>query len=304
LYLVVKYLNEGTVDKYVKNDKNYGVSYSRNLGILNCKNSDFLIFCDSDDQIVGLDPNIIIENFDSDIIFFDHIESSETKSKLVSHESMIKNSIINDNQLINYAKHYLKKPNKFSLWISSWSKIFKTSTLIKNNLKFDIKLNLFEDVKFVFDFLFCAKKYTYINQVLYDHFVSNTKDILDSSTFGRYSDVLGMFAFTEAINSLENFLKKIDVNNNYDKEILHCTGAYTIITLLRIGAKINSFKELISVIKILKTLLKTDHFRDVFNFYNPKIAGGDIFIPYLLKNGFYSLALLLSFLKGKKRYSW
>lgn len=107
------------VDIYIKNNKNYGVCHSRNVG-LNAATGDYIAFIDCDDMI--------LENY-----MWTIIEEAKKENDLtwISWKSSLGNAIVNST----------KQPN-----IAPWGCIF--SKRIFNKIRFDERYNVGEEPDF------------------------------------------------------------------------------------------------------------------------------------------------------------
>ncbi|MCB4820110.1 glycosyltransferase family 2 protein, partial [Proteus mirabilis] len=131
--------------KIIKNEKNRGVSYSRNVGIYNSIGK-FILFLDSDDQykdglFIEL-RNIIKKSSDIDIVSFSFLrEGGKDKSETIySFKEFNKKIFYN----IDFFKLFcIKKINQHIC-----SAAFRRELIISNNIFFDLGTYIGEDVEF------------------------------------------------------------------------------------------------------------------------------------------------------------
>lgn len=297
-----EFLEAGTINVYFRNKSNQGVSAARNIGISFCKKTDYIIFCDADDAFNLEGFRDVDLKFNSDLILFNHYRKNDVTNDLVSYQfNQDLSKHLSKESLTNYLLQYLERPNKFSLWTSCWAKLFKTDIIVKNLINFDAQMKVFEDVKFNFSFLKHAKSIKYINASIYTHNLANNSAYSTSSTMGAHCTIVERFAFTEALNTLAELIAKED-RGDLSKEIYHCLGAYSVITLIRSCLTINSISAFFLVRKQIILTLSNPQLKQAFKYYDAKRAGGNRLIPWLVKNKFYSLAVVFSCYLARKRY--
>lgn len=123
--------------KYYKNS-NHGIGYTRNFGIDKAV-SDYIMFVDSDDYL----------REDACQLLYDKICNEFLDLVICDYYRVIDNNIVED-KLISFKNTNLKDaPNLLSdINLSPWNKIYKTSLIKDNNIKFNEELK-YEDTPFV-----------------------------------------------------------------------------------------------------------------------------------------------------------
>ena len=140
----------------VIHQSNNGVSSARNAGIL-CSRGKYLCFVDIDDEI---DVNLVEENFgllentDADFLFYcfryfypekqEIVNNKYNKMFCGTNEEFFKEELINvvDRELMN----------------APWNKMIRKDFLIENNILFDTRYSIFEDITFSVKMCNRAKK--------------------------------------------------------------------------------------------------------------------------------------------------
>jgi len=116
--------------------QNNGPAAARNIGIENSKGS-FVFFLDADDYIENNALNLLIENYNqhkADIIVGDFNKIKDDNSDY-GHNSVFSSSkLLTKQDIIGYTRSYLKKPNRFSLFVYCWGRLFKSSIIKNNNI--------------------------------------------------------------------------------------------------------------------------------------------------------------------------
>ena len=291
------------IDYTIFNKKNFGISKSRNIGIDYLKKTDFITFLDGDDSI---DNNFNYKlsklNKNCGLYLFDFKYNLDKKTQKQSFFSS--NKQLNKDDLRKYFLKYLNKPNKESLFTTCWSKLYNSKILAKNKkLRFNEKMYLCEDTDFVFRYLFISSKINYLRSCLYTHNLKNNKENYQKATFGIKLKLNHQLSYLIALKSCKKFLEKISLSKEtINKKIKHCIAAYTSIYLIRSSLKIRSLSQLIlNYIFWRQNLSKKPIFKS-FNCYSPKIAGGNIFLAFFIKNKMYFLSILLAYYISNRRY--
>ena len=285
------------------NKKNLGAASSRNIGINLCQDTDYITFLDADDEILSdLSSVIKNKNIYGDLITF--------KFNYLSNNKVIKNNfykedkVLEVNDINEYLYKYLTKPNKYCLFTTCWAKLYRTKLLVINkDLYFNEKLSLCEDTAFVFRFLTKSKSIQYINESIYLHTLGIAKENLNKLTFGTRLEAKHQISFLTAVKSCKNyFIKNGHTPSEIQKKINHCTGAYTIIYIIRSCLRVNSLSSFISTYLFWKNLYNRNILSSEMPNYSFKLAGGSWLLPFLIRNKLYFIAILTAYYICKKRY--
>lgn len=163
--------NSGTIcDQYAAKDSrirvfhkaNGGVSSARNLGLDNAC-GEWITFVDADDWLdLGLYHTVFNSNYNADIIFISNIEHLEDGT-VVKYQANVTYS--NTRSDIENTILYLKKNlADYPFYGFTWNKIFKSSIINKNKIRFLENFALYEDELFTNEYC----KYIYSIIVLSD----------------------------------------------------------------------------------------------------------------------------------------
>ena len=176
----IEELNDNRI-RYIENS-NYGVSYSRNLGI-KLSTKEYITFIDSDD--------IVCKDFFSKTISF--LYENELDGVLAGVRKQYNNTA--EDLTINSKENYIFNKENMNLLINKViayetketininncffsgcvSKIFKTEIVKK--LKFNENLKLGEDVVFNIDYLNICKRFGIIRDIGYIYFLRNNSSV-------------------------------------------------------------------------------------------------------------------------------
>lgn len=150
--------------KLIRNDKNKGAGYSRNVGLSNLVESEWVLFADSDDYFSGDFSDLIreAENSDEDIIFFKSHSVFITTGEDANRHQYI-NSLV-DQYLRN--KDYESELLLRYHWVMPVAKMFKLDFIRKNHVKFD-EVKVSNDTMFSMKTAYYAKKIKVIDKVIY-----------------------------------------------------------------------------------------------------------------------------------------
>ena len=158
-----KYEKEDSRFRYIKRDKNGGLSAARNTGI-NLATGDYLCFVDSDDWISKDYVFHLLKNAsenESDIVICDYVMSYENgnEKKANSLSSIVDSDSLKS--IIAYARNH------------SVTKIFNKNFFLKQNIFFPEDIKRSEDISTIIPLLTHAKKISIVNEGLYYYFQRN-----------------------------------------------------------------------------------------------------------------------------------
>ena len=144
----------------LENEKNMGVSYSRNRGIENAK-SEYIMFCDSDDWYEKQATKRMMEKVEKDSADF----------VLAGYYITYKDGRKIEVKYNNLNKIEIDKETAISyLPITSSSKLIKKSILEEHNIKYPEGIKNCEELPVIPVAGFYAKKVVYIDECVYNYF--------------------------------------------------------------------------------------------------------------------------------------
>ena len=144
----------------LENEKNMGVSYSRNRGIENA-NSEYIMFCDSDDWYEKQATKRMMEKVEkdsADFVLAGYYITYKDGRKIEVKYNNLNNIKIDKEMAISY------------LPITSSSKLIKKSILVEHNIKYPEGIKNCEELPVIPVAGFYAKKVIYIDECLYNYF--------------------------------------------------------------------------------------------------------------------------------------
>lgn len=232
---------------------NQGVSAARNKG-LSLVNTEFFTFVDSDDVV----KNGYIENLlkgmkntsiDLSICNYDVFDISKNGKIKFINSGKFKNKILNtEDTLISLFK--INGIEGFTV-----NKLFRTKIIRKYGIRFDTNLNLFEDLKFCFNYI-CHIKKAYLNNKV-EYIYQRQEDGISSKI--KLDNKKTDFSF---FNTCYDFLQNPISQNKKIKRILRSQLATTATACLRslylnhIGGEKKHY---------LKTIIRTNYKYLFFN---------------------------------------
>ena len=196
--------------KYYKN-KNQGIGKTRNFGI-DKANGKYLMFCDSDDYLEENTCELLFNkaiNDDLDLVVCDFYREQEDGQKRAEKIISFENTTLKEKPIL------LKEINA-----SPWNKIYSTSLIKNNNIRFNETLK-YEDTPFVFIVLDKAKKIGKIDEYLNHYIIHN-----NSETTIRDKRCFDIFAIIDIIR--DYFKDKKYVQEALDKWIVWIITNFTI----------------------------------------------------------------------------
>lgn len=206
------------LEKYSKSDERIIVISQKNKGAGSCRNKgidiakgEYISFVDSDDW---LELNALEELYEnaitnsSDIVLFNSIEH-KPNDKFRKRIYLPKNEEINYNNFtFNYQIDKNLVMNKFFV---IWSKIYKTSFLKENNLKF-YNHKVFNDVQFHIESMLLANKISYVPKVLYHYNKENETSLQSSTVLTKALIVFDVFDGVELFLKENNYFEEFEIN--------------------------------------------------------------------------------------------
>ena len=144
----------------LENEKNMGVSYSRNRGIGYAK-SEYIMFCDSDDWYEKQATKKMMEKVEkdsADFVLAGYYITYKDGRKMEVKYNNLNNIEIDKETTISY------------LPITSSSKMIKKSILVEHNIKYPDGIKNCEELPVIPVAGFYAKKVVYIDECLYNYF--------------------------------------------------------------------------------------------------------------------------------------
>lgn len=245
------------------NIPNGGVSKARNLGI-SLSVGFYIVFVDSDDTIhLDMISNMVrnINNNSLDLLISGHEEIHDKFTayrKLENFDYTLRDFYLN----INY---YLRNESLQS----PWAKLFCSSIIKKNNIKFDENLDYGEDTLFVLEYL------NYCNRILIIDIVTYKHNVTSNNSLSRRFNQDKLSINLRIIFRLKNML----IMNNVDYK------------------KVISERSWVALTSYLKDLVAYNNYIDFKYYYNLFIKRyrHDIFVLLKTSNPYYFLLKTLIF---------
>ncbi|WP_294130928.1 glycosyltransferase [uncultured Clostridium sp.] len=245
-------------DKRVKvySKDNSGVSSARNMGIKKSKGK-YLTFIDPDDYI---EKNMLkdmyekIEYDKSELVIcdytIDYINSYKNINLRYNKKLFLDNEIVEKFILPFIGVKEFGDEFWMAGFRSPWGKLYKKNIISNNNIFFNEKLKIGEDVIFNLKYLICIKSISYINKNYYNY-VKN-----DTSVMNRYKkdylEICENYVF-----ELENIIKKYKLGKEA-KERLAKEKLKSITLIIKNECSLENKKSLLKKIFYLKKVTSSN----------------------------------------------
>jgi glycosyltransferase involved in cell wall biosynthesis len=299
--ILVEFSREVALTYFKKYKTNKGVSRSRNYGISKSLDADYTMFVDGDDEInLKLADYLNKSKLGNDLYTFDF--SIVRNKKEIQHNHQENGIVFNDKSISEYLFSYLITPNRKSMFVACWAKLYKTK-ILKNNVKLRFKeeMKVNEDAHFVFSFLRKSKIIEYVNISAYKY--NDNSKLTHRASFAIDSHVVKFFSIILALRQLRFYL--IEKNHNIDyvnSKIFHCIAAYTCIYSNRSWVRARSFSDILTLFYDLKKIYKKPIIKKSIKLYDVNKAKGGKFLSFFLKREFFFISAIISFIQSIKRY--
>lgn len=245
--------------------KNSGVSIARNIGI-DASDSEYIMFVDADDWIdkdtceVALNEAI---NNDLDVVMWGYVKEYNGTSKnnelFTDDKKLFEKDDVRKKlhrRFIGIIEEELSSPENADALSTVWGKLYKSSIIKKNNIRFDDirKIGSYEDGMFNLYLFYYANKALYLKKYFYHY-----RKISSNSISNSYRKDL--FDKWEYLHSLMQ--EYIDINCLGDKykEALNNRICLSIIGIGLIELNSNNSKNILQKVKTISGILNKDRQR-------------------------------------------
>lgn len=179
---------------------NGGVSNARNIGIER-STGDFIMFCDSDDYVSNKWCEKLIANYkNNNLVMCAYYEIDDNKI-LNLNSNQNGNYIVNKSRFMELESCGLNVP---------WNKIFDLNIIKKNNIKFNKKITLGEDLLFNIEYLDCISgQIIFLEEKLYYYRLPRVNSL--SKKIIKNYDEQCTFLFKK----IEYYIQKFNMTDKY-----------------------------------------------------------------------------------------
>jgi len=200
----------------VHNDKNEGVSISRNKGI-ELVNGKYICFVDVDDILLPNALELLYQpSYD---LICGNFELTQN-GKIITDKYILctKKTILNRNSFIKNTCEYIKCPRGTNnLYSDVWSKLYKTSIIKENNVRFHPYMTKDEVVAFNIDYAVYVHNCLLIPDVVYKY-----SQIEEMAYYQKYEQGKGNIVLNMIItfNKAKQFLVNTHISSNKSNKLL------------------------------------------------------------------------------------
>lgn len=313
-HLEIILINDGSTDNsgnlctaYARDDarvktihtRNSGPAAARNVGLEN-SNGAFIFFLDSDDSIESHAIHALMESysrFHADTIIGDFRTIQEDRLG-PGHKGVFPESkLLSKLDIMEYARCYLRKPNRYTLFAYSWGRLFRSSIIKQNRILFDPDLHTYEDVAFNFAYMKHADAAYYLKEELYNHRVH---DNYMSATMMLSDNPKRMFGYGPALANIGEFLMASGSGEPIRPQVGHANICLTIIQLVRICGQVNRSNSRY-IYSLIHSTISDPVIRGYLQCYAPT-EGDSRIVPLLIRLRLVWPIIWVCRYKARKRY--
>lgn len=220
--------------RFFSSQKNFGVSYARNMGIEKALGRK-IIFLDSDDQLLDVFFKNIKGNLTNDLVFF-------------NYRSVRNDMVVHDYKIMDYSykdlNDFLSFPSNLDIINPICGKIFDKNIIMDYCIRFDTDEKFGEDSLFIYHYLRYVRDFSIISSFLQEINIANPKGLSRN-----YYDLFGISI--KLLNALRYLLLN---KSSRDNIVIKIIKNYLIHSLI-IG---KSTKSIISELKFIRSRLLFD----------------------------------------------
>lgn len=305
--LEILLINDGSTDysldilkEYKKKDsrivitdnENSGVSYTRNCGIKSAT-GEYIMFIDADDTIkkTTIEDNVrLIEEHNADMVIAGFTYYLTERAE-VKENPMVK--------FVGSSREFVEKHFKTALEREvlnpPWNKLIRLSLLKENNIYFNEKYSICEDMAFSMELLRESNKVVMTDKVYYNYFVKSTGSLVFKFN-ENYFEALSYY-YEQAVKALKKHSMHTDSKDNdkirtVDENRIAVDTLFTNLSVM--------FIKLISTNRNLDRKKKKSMIKNIGGdkrlkkaLVNASLSGKKKFMVFFIKHKLYSIILLL-----------
>jgi len=298
------------VDSYVKQDqrvksfiiRNQGPSIARNVGI-DAAEGKSIFFLDADDSLEMNALELLVkaqEKSGADVVVsaFDKILYGLESASKVSH--FPEDKVLNKQEICDYALSYMLQPGRYMMFSYCWGRLFSSSIIKENKVRFLPSLRICEDVHFNFEYMHYVNKVSYIATTAYNYQFGSPKSAGMNFIINDKKPLLFFNNIWVAYSSILRFIEAFGESRSLaDARRITKLGhiSHSIVLLIR-ACGCNKGAPLF---KLVNEMVNNPIVQDNLKYYAP-MKGQSQLLPIFLRFKLVLLTILIAKYKYWKRY--
>ncbi|MDP2827505.1 MAG: glycosyltransferase family 2 protein [Sulfuricellaceae bacterium] len=294
----------------VVSQANRGPSAARNAGV-SVASGEFIFFLDADDYLFpDALENLLsaIDESGADMALGNFCKQEDGASPIPqpvifgaeTPPFLADRRMLKEMDLLDYVRHFFMFPSNH-LVSYCWARLYRRSIILRQGLKAEEDMQLFEDFAFNLDYLGETRNLVFVNKPVYVYVLRGTHVSASMTIMKSQRLVSDMQAFRDKV---DRFLGAIGVDGarveKVRREVGHALVHYAIIFLVRTCRQMNAENQQ-AIFNEIRVLVGSSVMQDCLPCYQPR-PGSSRIVPLLMRLRLVWMLAMVCKQKGLRRY--